>query len=655
MSRAEVHLNWRTRLRDRTAKPLPGAPAEIILFVLLLMLAAVLRTWNLAQMDFMHDELSALYRLFPTWGETLRTGVVALDTHPPGVQLFEWCWTKVFGQSEAVVKIPFVFFSLVALVFLYRTLAAWNSTTSALCAVALLATIQYFVLYGQLARPYAIGLCTTAWAADALTRYLARARPIHALQFALAAVASAYIHHFAALQTAIFGLSGLLLSRADQRRTFALACCAACLLYLPNASTTLHQLGQGGLGGWLQAPKPIWWVQYASWLGHHTLWFVVPLAGLLIISVTNIVRHLSTGGREWLVLVSWGLVPMAIGYAYSVWRAPLLQYSVLLFAFPYLLGGLLRGCDAWPLRRTTATVATLSTIGATTLIHHRRHFSVCYTGKYAAMVHTAAEISANEPGCLTVFAAPDHIIRRYAQRTQLGPYVQLHEAPRTTLAHVLDTTTASTVVYGYSNGEVQEDLLQLQQRFPYMRQRQDLADGQCFVLDKHPEHSMVHDLRRISKWQAGQVPTAWQVNEYLPFSTDSVGRHYQDLSKVEFGLLYETALADLELGHRDRVEFTARVEAPEGTEVCAVLEVRAQDSTYHYACTGALTNMPVHFLATVLVPKENLPKGAILRAYIWNRSMGPLHIYAARLNVRKGNAIQYAFFEPVGPEGPWEP
>ncbi|MBK9073354.1 MAG: hypothetical protein IPL77_00005, partial [Flavobacteriales bacterium] len=43
------------------------------------------------------------------------------------------------------------------------------------------------------------------------------------------------------------------------------------------------------------------------------------------------------------LLLLWAVVPAALGYAYSVWRAPVLQHSVLLFSFPFLLLALLGG------------------------------------------------------------------------------------------------------------------------------------------------------------------------------------------------------------------------------------------------------------------------------------------------------------------------
>ena len=111
-----------------TERWIPGTPAERLLLALLLLLALILRAWDLPHLPYVHDELSALIRLYPTLSETLAKGVVGVDTHPPGVQVFLWAWTSIGDQSEAWVKAPFIGASLLALVFLYRmAVRNWTS------------------------------------------------------------------------------------------------------------------------------------------------------------------------------------------------------------------------------------------------------------------------------------------------------------------------------------------------------------------------------------------------------------------------------------------------------------------------------------------------------------------------------------------------
>ena len=123
-------MHWRERIGRWGGARIPGEPWMRWTFLALMALAALLRFWRLSDMPFMHDELSALVRLYPSLWETIRIGVAQQDTHPPGVQVFEWLWTWLFGTSEFAVKLPFVLMSLAALPLLYRTAMAWTSATT---------------------------------------------------------------------------------------------------------------------------------------------------------------------------------------------------------------------------------------------------------------------------------------------------------------------------------------------------------------------------------------------------------------------------------------------------------------------------------------------------------------------------------------------
>ena len=240
-------MEWRSHIGRYGTALVPGERWMRAVFLTLWALAAVLRFWDLPHLAYTHDELSALVRIYPTLGETIQRGVVELDTHPPGVQVFEWIWTTLFSTNEADVKLPFILMSLAAILLLYRFALAWTGAGAALLLTALMATLQFSVLYSQLARPYAVGLFTTALLADQLTRYLAFNGRRALWGAGIAAVLSAYTHHFALLLAGLMVLTSFFLVRADQRRAFLLMYLAAALLYLPNVPIFLKQLGLGGL------------------------------------------------------------------------------------------------------------------------------------------------------------------------------------------------------------------------------------------------------------------------------------------------------------------------------------------------------------------------------------------------------------------------
>ncbi|MCB0756843.1 MAG: glycosyltransferase family 39 protein, partial [Flavobacteriales bacterium] len=197
--------SWREGLRTATASAFPGTAAQRGALLALLLLASALRLWDLPHIPYTHDEISALLRVrFSSFSELISKGV-AIDAHPAGVQVFEWVWTGLFGTSEMAVKLPFIVLSVVALFFLYRFAAAWSSPAAALLSIAFIGCIQYTVMYGQIARPYAAGFFTCALLMDQITRALGGRRRAWA-GVAVAAALCAYVHHFSLLFALLAGL-----------------------------------------------------------------------------------------------------------------------------------------------------------------------------------------------------------------------------------------------------------------------------------------------------------------------------------------------------------------------------------------------------------------------------------------------------------------
>ncbi|MFT3885362.1 MAG: glycosyltransferase family 39 protein [Flavobacteriales bacterium] len=260
--------SWRAQVAEAARTLLPGTAVERMTLAALLLLATVLRCWDLPHIPYTHDELSALLRVdYPSLGEAIGKGVVGVDTHPPGVHAFTWAWTRLFGYGEGLVKLPFILMSLLAIVLLYRFAWSWLGGSVALVGTALLATLQYTVMYGQIARPYAFGLFTTALLADQLTRYIGSGSRRALVGITTAAVLSAWTHHFALMLATFMYVTGLFLVAREQRKAYLIAGGVAVLLYLPNVPLFIAQLGWKGLDEWLTAPGPGWILDYAWWIG----------------------------------------------------------------------------------------------------------------------------------------------------------------------------------------------------------------------------------------------------------------------------------------------------------------------------------------------------------------------------------------------------
>lgn len=646
---------WREQVRRSALVKVPGTTMERWGLLALLVLAATLRLWNLPGIPYTHDEISALVRLRPGFLDALRNVVVEIDAHPPGVQLFEWAWTRMFGMGEAAVKLPFILMSVAALFLLYRFAFAWCGGTVALVTMAILAVLQYTVMYGQIARPYAAGFFTTALLADQLTRYLGSGSRRALAGMALAAVLSAYTHHFSLLLAAIMAVTGLFLVRAESRKAYLVASGVAVLAYLPNVPNFFRQLDVKGLTAWLAPPTVHWLPDYLWWIAHCSVVFAGALSLLLLTSAALRIRNRGSVGPLWAISLAWGILPLAIGYAYSVWRAPVLQYSVVLFSFPYMLIGALAGLrhlrPGWAL----LVAGTVAALGAGTLITVRKHYEIFYRSRYELAAQGIIAAS-SVPGRMALYDGPGEVIGFYLDLWKVDKaklsYAELRGMPVERLDSLLHASSASEVFLGATAGAEPERAARIQAMFPFLLERHDVEEGQTFLFGAGPSTKRLDD----HAWSSRVAPDAikgedWSVDADLPLLQDSTGHAPRrwDFTGREFGILLEKPVYEVAKGDNDVLEVRMDATGVSGGGLKLVAELREGETTTFYRSQPCPVRMGAGTLITA-IPFADLPghgQGQRLRVYVWNEGGNPAQVASLEARVRSGNPWLYGLFQPL--------
>ncbi|HMC97706.1 MAG TPA: hypothetical protein VKG92_08640, partial [Flavobacteriales bacterium] len=551
--------------------------------------------------------------------------------------------------------------SLAAIFLLYRFAMAWTGAAPALLLATLMATLQYSVMYGQIARPYAAGLFTTALLADQLTRYLAFGHPRALIGVGIAAVLSAYTHHFALLLAGLMAFTGLLLVKPVQRKAYLIMCGTCVLLYLPNVPIVLKQLGLGGLGEWLAPPGADWLTNYAWYIAHWSVPFAILLSIVVLVAVVLHVRH-GASGPAVRMLLTWGLLPLIIGLAYSVWRAPVIQYSVVLFSFPYLALALISGLRSLDQRLTIGLCALVAFTSVRTLNSSRHHYDLFYTSKYETIVREGQEALGEHgaDGTLVLIDAPDHVIRFYLDLWKIDPatfpYAQLRDGTTGRLDSLLIAARGRVVAYGRSNGARPEDIGRIQQHFPYLLKRRDLVDGQTFRFADKPGFLTWYDRDTVaSVLPGGERSGPWEIPEDMPVVLDSMRVPAWDHSGREFGASITIALDSLGLSQQEQIEVVAQVEGfGELADAAIIADLRAGDSTVFYRGGDLPPLLRGPGSAALIVSVRPADAGSaqgplMLKTYVYNRNKGPLHVKRIDVLRRAADPILYGTLEAV----PW--
>jgi len=397
------------------------------LVILVVSVSAGLRFYDLFALPLTNDETSALMRLNTKSVSELLGTVVWNDGHPMLVQVFLWYWTKWFGTAVWVVKLPFLLCGLGSVILMIRIGIRLGAAWAGLLAAAMLATLQFPLMYSEIARPYAPGLLLSLWAYYVWLRWLEVcktevaginlwAKPL--ILLSIAGYLGASNHYFNGLILALLFISGLMTLPRNRWIRYLWPWLLGAALYMHQIGIFMHHL-QVGSPGWLQVPTwkslfkhfmycfgySLWpihaWLlgvllgeliqkRKIKWLGFDETW-----AGSKVISTGADGDVSDLGDKQqkrvinrviWLLY----LAPLLIAYFYSVYRAPVFQDSVLLFSFGFGLLGFALWVDrrVLSLRLKAGLVVLTLLVNLYVLLVDRNHRELFNNQSYDAAVKT---------------------------------------------------------------------------------------------------------------------------------------------------------------------------------------------------------------------------------------------------------------------------
>jgi len=389
------------------------------ILILIIIVASVLRFWNYFDIAFMHDEFSALFRIgFLDFNELIEKGVKT-DTHPAGVQVFMNYWILLFGNSPWIVKLPFTVMGIASIILVYKIGKLMFSETAGISSASILSVIQYHIMYSQLARPYISGVFLTllmAWFWCKLMKNPDKQFWLNGLLMVLSGAACAYNHHFSLLQAAIIGFSGILFLPKKNLLNYAGLGLLIFILYIPHLSIFSGQLAQGGVGGkegWLGAPDISFFWKYFYYIFHFSKEFLI--ITMLFILAGIFLKARNYDWKKTFVFCAWFILPLLIGYFYSIYKNPVLQYSVIIFGFPFLLLGITGLMKDKHVVANAILSITIMFFGSATLFSNRQHYKTFYESPYKEVLLEQSKVSKHSPKYLRIIDSYPKINVHYNQ------------------------------------------------------------------------------------------------------------------------------------------------------------------------------------------------------------------------------------------------
>jgi hypothetical protein len=289
----------------------------------------------------------------------------------------------------------------------------------------MLATLQFPLMYSEIARPYAPGLLLSLWAFYVWLRWLEVCRTEVAginlwakplILLSIAGYLGASNHYFNGLILALLFISGLVILPRNRWIRYLWPWLLGAALYMHQIGIFMHHL-QVGSPGWLKVPTikslfkhfmycfgySLWpihvWLlgvllgeliqkRKIKWLGFDQIQAGLKGSSFVADGSDSIEKHQKrTVNRTiWLLY----LAPLLIAYFYSVYRAPVFQDSVLLFSFGFGILGFALWVDrrVLSLRLKAGLVVLTLLVNLYVLLVDRNHRELFNNQSYDAAVKT---------------------------------------------------------------------------------------------------------------------------------------------------------------------------------------------------------------------------------------------------------------------------
>lgn len=625
-------------------------------------IAALLRFYNFFELPYMWDELSALSRLqFNNFSDLIEKGIKP-DGHPAGVQTFLFYWTQLFRKAEWIVKLPFNLMGLASVYLIFKIGQTWFGEKSGLLAASFMATLQFFVLYSPIARPYISGLFLTLMMVHYWSLYMFQT-PLrkYLFGFIIFAALSAYNHHFSLLFAAIVGFSGLFTINKSQAKDYIISGVLIFVLYLPHMPIFIHQLGIGGIGGegrWLATPTFDFPLVFIDWAFQFSNTILILVGAFFVYSIfgdkNNYPNRKITKNS---LLISWFLLPLIIGLAYSIYVNPVIQYSMLIFSFPYLLLLIGSGIEKMKWWSFYPTLLFIVITNIFTLIGNRKHYDIIFKQPFDITAQMLKDNNSHNRGeTFTIFNTIEDYQVFYFDKYQIEEYSHFNVYKKELSSYEFDKIVSErTEDYIITSGLPTDFIPIVQLHYPNLIKRIDAYTMENYLFGRLKGSDLIrnHEITNFSEESANHN---WEFNESR-FKKDSLGiSAYEFNEKDEWGLSFSDSIKHLNIDNGVVIEIIADI-------ICDTISINALLVSTISNTSGETVwrGSPISLISTskenhykaiqtldtkILVSYEDW-NGSVLKHFIWNKGKENFKIQNIYITARPNNAIRYGLFDKL--------
>jgi hypothetical protein len=621
---------------------------------IIIVIGAFLRFYNLASMSLYNDELSAMSRLqFDNFSDLINKGVKT-DGHPAGIQVFLYYWTSFFGNSVFAFRFPFVIAGILSIYYVFVIGKMWFGKSAALLSAVVIAFSSYTILYSQLARPYSIGLLFVLLNALFWTKFFIQ-KEISiriVIGYIITATLCAYTHYFSFLTVLIIGITGLFYLNRSNFLKVAIIVASVIILYLPHFNISSAHLSMGGVGGWLPIPSSEWIWEYLFYIANNSL-FVISYILIIFIATITIATLRKKLNVISLISLLWFVLVFIIGYFYSVYVNPVIQYSVLLFVFPFLVLFLFSFISNLKFPFSFPLLATGSILLIYSTVFENKYYQSQHFGEIKAIAeritdwnnlygkdNIAHTINVNRPFYIQYYLPKDKDSTHF--------YMYSYEDRQGLLRYkeILDTCSKKYFLFAWTNRYSYPEINEIiKQKYPYLVATEEHFNAAIYLYSKEKDGINRETSPKLTFLQGFETSDLWgHPDRYLDTIYKTEGRYgYRFDETLEFGPTFNLKYADSKLfGFKKAVVSLDYISIDKNnTDIHLVSSIKSDNESVNWESMPfqyqTLATDSIHQIVFVYDLPENvkLKQDDIFQIYVWNQAKRKFVI----------DNIQIAFFE----------
>jgi hypothetical protein len=653
-----------------------------ILFIIIV-ISVILRIFNFAEIPFVHDEFSVLRRLdYNSFSDIITHGVM-VDGHPAGIQVFLVYWSRIFGVSEVAIKFPFIVFGVLAVYFTYLIGKSWFNETVGLLTAALVSSLQYTVMFSQIARPYISGLLFSLMLVYYLSKLIQKPEKnflLNGILFIISASLCAYNHHFSLLFAAIVGISGAFFIKKQFLLKYILLGVGIFVLYIPHLGIFFHQLGLGGVEQWLAKPKPDFILDFLKFVFNHSYILMLAVFGIslwfLFVKRSSDDFRAKVNYKYYILFFIWFFLPLAIGYFYSVKFSSVLQFSVLIFSFTFILYLFFAHLPNYKPKTNLILVLIILGAGTYSLVFERQHYKYFYQSSYIKVLRDYEEITGEEESIFAIIQSVKTTNDYYTKTLGVDTnykWFDDFESMKEFKLFIIENAPQFDKLYLGSLYDLHPTAIPIILEFyPYIEIENNYFGGATYLFSKqksiensttssqnNKQISLITDLNFEESNLSKPVASGWNFNpESITDSIAFSGAHSYLMDKnQEWGPLFEMPLDEITKNKTDFIDFSVRakpINSFNGATLVVSLEVDGE-SIYWIGTTleeleisDSLNPEWCSFYASLKLPDIYLNYNAIqVKTLIWNKGKSEFLIDDFKVELRVGNGVVYGVYNDL--------